>query len=363
MFFSHVNWKSYFFYFVLLLPASLFACSSFGIYKDSQITVGKNLDWVCSDAWLVVNKRHVTKKAFQLLPRKSKLSWTSKYGSVTFVANSVGISAGGMNEAGLVIEESWLMDTQYPEPDHRPAINEIQWIQYQLDNCSTVEEVINTDDKLRIKSYAGPSHYFVYDSRGKAAAIEFTNGKMTAHVLDSNDVQVLTNDTYSSSKKYLENHNGFGGDQSIADCATGSLERFACAAKKIKDYSHNDSNDIVSYSFDILKSISQEFTAWSVVYDIPNRAIHYKTAENTNIRSVYLRKFDFSCQTPVMVIDVHTKKTGDISTYFELYTRDKHEKLVNKVIQNWRAINFAMHITDADVVRMIDYPETMLCAE
>ena len=210
--------------FVILFPTSLFACTSFGICKDNHIVVGKNLDWFCKDAWLAVNKRNVTKKAFLLLPFTSQLTWTSKYGSITFISNSLGIPSGGMNEAGLVIEESWLNSTQYPEPNSRPLITEIQWIQYQLDNCSTIEEVIKTDETLCIKSYTGLSHYFVYDRTGKAAVIEFISGKMVAHVLDRNDVQVITNNTYTSSENYLKNCNCFSDEQNIANSATGSLE-------------------------------------------------------------------------------------------------------------------------------------------
>jgi penicillin V acylase-like amidase (Ntn superfamily) len=148
------------------------ACSAFGICKGSQIIVGKNLDWICNFGFLVVNKRNVTKKTF-LSSNSSALEWTSKYGSITFTQNGVGFTSGGMNEAGLVLEESWLGQTKYPAPDERPVIDEIQWIQYQLDNCATVEEVIKTNPKLRIQKYFGESHYFVYDKSGNAAAIKY----------------------------------------------------------------------------------------------------------------------------------------------------------------------------------------------
>ena len=72
----------------------------------------------------------------------------------------------------------------------------------------------------------GLSHYFVYDRTGKAAVIEFISGKMVAHVLDRNDVQVMTNNTYASSENYLKNCIGFGGEQNIANSAAGSLESY-----------------------------------------------------------------------------------------------------------------------------------------
>lgn len=39
---------------------------------------------------------------------------------------------GGMNEAGLVIELMWLDGSRYPVPDARPAVDNLQWIQYNL---------------------------------------------------------------------------------------------------------------------------------------------------------------------------------------------------------------------------------------
>jgi len=53
---------------------------------------------------------------------------------------------------GLVVENMWLDETEYAEPDSRPAVNLLQWIQYQLDNCKTVAEVISNDTKIRIES-------------------------------------------------------------------------------------------------------------------------------------------------------------------------------------------------------------------
>ena len=63
-----------------------------------------------------------------------------------------------MNEAGLVIDE-------------------MQWIQHQMDNAATVDEVLRTDSKIRIVSHFGQSHYFVCDKTGKVATIEWIGGQ------------------------------------------------------------------------------------------------------------------------------------------------------------------------------------------
>ena len=52
-----------------------------------------------------------------------------------------------MNEKGLVVELMWLDGTTYPQPDERPSVGVLQWIQYQLDNYSTIEKGAQCDDE------------------------------------------------------------------------------------------------------------------------------------------------------------------------------------------------------------------------
>src|SRR4029078_10550574 len=98
--------------------------------------------------------------------------WRSRYGSITFNQYGKEFPTGGMNEKGLVVELMWLDETKYPSADKRPAIGVLQWIQYQLDNSTTIDEVIATDKKLRISATGTtPLHYLVADAYGKVATI------------------------------------------------------------------------------------------------------------------------------------------------------------------------------------------------
>ena len=133
------------FLFVCLIPHVSQSCTTFCLDKGDQLVLGKNQDWTSNYGLVIVNKRNVSKTAMPLEAEDGEpASWTSKYGSVTF---NVGreMPQGGMNEAGLVVEMAGLEETEYPTPDTRPYINLGQWIQYQLDNYSTVEEVIASD--------------------------------------------------------------------------------------------------------------------------------------------------------------------------------------------------------------------------
>ena len=122
----------------------LSACTTFCLKGNHQVVLCKNLDWDFGFGMIEVNKKGLFKKAF-VRGNETPIEWTSKYGSITF--NQVGneFPFGGMNEAGLVIEEASYFWTKYPAPDNRPTLNELQWIQYQLDNFSTIQEVIKSD--------------------------------------------------------------------------------------------------------------------------------------------------------------------------------------------------------------------------
>lgn len=344
-----------------LLTSPAWACSTFALAKGRQLVVGNNDDWFCNVAYLVVNKRGVTKQAF--LPSAGKrLEWTSKYGSLTVNFEGVGIPAGGMNEAGLVIDESWPGPNRYPAPDDRAPIDEMQWIQYQLDNSASVDDVLQTNSRVRIVSHFGQSHYFVCDKTGKVATVEWIDGKMAAYVLTQDDVQVLSNDRYDRSMAELKKHAGFGGQEPIGD-SPSSLDRFFRAARMVKQFAANHSSTALDYGFEILASVSQKDTSFSWIYDVANRTIHYKSAVSPQMKTVPLDRFDFNCKGPMLMMDALTPQAGDLSGSFKPYSLEQNRAFVTPVINTWRANRFNLHITDAEMEKMIQYPETMKCTK
>ena len=333
-------------------------CSTFALIKDNSILVCNNDDWFCNVAYFTANPRGVTKQTF--LPSADKrLEWTSKYGSVTINFNFVGSPSGGMNEKGLVIDESWPGPCIYPRPDDRPALDEIQWLQYQFDNCATVDEVIQTDSKLRIVGFFGRSHYFVCDKSGKAATIEWIDGEMVVHILNDGNIPVLTNHNYDWSVSNIKNCVGFGGTNPVGDTPS-SFDRFCRAAEKVKQYEENNDNiDAYKYGFDVLDNISQQSTMFNWIYDISNLTIYYRTAWSREIKKIPLDKFDFN-EDKILMADVLTSDSGDITKNFTPYTLERNRDFVTRVIKNWRENNFATHLTEDDIRKMIHYPETMI---
>ena len=133
--------------FILSQVSITHACTTFQMSSFEKKIMGKSYDWHLTHGMVIVNKRNIAKTALTFNPLETPASWVSKYGTVTFNQYGREFPLGGINEKGLAVEIMWLDETQYPEKDSRKSLNELQWIQYQLDNYSKVIEVVKDAEK------------------------------------------------------------------------------------------------------------------------------------------------------------------------------------------------------------------------
>jgi penicillin V acylase-like amidase (Ntn superfamily) len=178
------------------------ACSSFCLDNGDHCVFGANQDNRIDIGLLFINKRNVLKTAWDPGTTGKYARWISRYGSVTVVHAGYQMAWAGLNEAGLMISTMALGETQNPPPDERPPLVSSFWAQYQLDNHSTIEEVIASDSLVRINDTV--DHYLVCDGTGDCATIEFLEGKMVSHSVESLPVKALTNSTYQEALSYWE---------------------------------------------------------------------------------------------------------------------------------------------------------------
>lgn len=326
------------------------ACTTFFIHHNGKMVFGRNYDWMADAGMVCTNQRGLAKTSVKNNDGKT-VNWTSQYGSISFNQYGKEFPTGGMNEKGLVVELMWLDGTQYPKPDDRPAIGVLQWIQYQLDNCASIEEVIATDKKIRIISNGTPLHYLVADARGYAATIEFLEGEMVVHKGADLVLPVLTNDTYDRSVK---------SNQRGVTKGNNSLERFSAACKMIREYKTSaGQKNLVDQSFDILSKVSQgDYTKWSIVYDITGKKVYFKTAEFRQLRSVDFSSFDFSCNTVSKIIDMNRSEKGDIGSFFIDYSEKINQSIFERSLEQ-SSPQIAL-TTDQKKLTM-SYPGTIHC--
>lgn len=303
-----------------------FGCTTFSLKKENRVVFGRNFDFMIGYGHIIVNKRNVTKSTLVESSEK-QFNWTSKFGSITF--NQVGreFPYGGMNESGLVIEQLWLNSTTYPLPDHRFEISVLQWIQYQIDTAESIDDIISSDAKLRITNDSGAAlHFFVTDKNGDAACIDFINGKMTVARNHNLKVKAVTNNSYAESIASLTSTKKEEVRQNIF--TNNSLDRFKKTAQMLKEFTPVATPMLVDYSFEILEAVKQEdYTQWSIVYDITNSSIHFKTKRNRDIQIIKLEDFDFSSATDCMVSDMQ-------QVNFRSFSTSNNLKLINKVFDS-----------------------------
>jgi choloylglycine hydrolase len=342
------------------------ACTTFQLNHNGRIFVGTNYDWGVPDGLIIINQRDLSKTAMPSYRDDSEVGipavWTSKYGSVTFNQYGREMPFGGMNEVGLTIGTMGLFEkNRFPAPDSRPSIYMQQWLQYQLDNHASVNEVIKSESNLRIRPKEGVHiHFLVSDKDGNCGVIEFVDGKPVIHVNETMPHKVLTNSTYDDSLSFL-------GKNEIPDPDRfKSIERFVQAAKILGDYQPEVSKSPLEYSFDLLKSVSWTFkrdmwtsrTQWSIVYDVHNLQIYYRTFINQKIRSINLKAIDFSCSTQAKVLDVNANLSGDITDRFIDYTqrlnRDLTANAFNKTV-------YLPKLPDKVFDAIAQYPDTFVC--
>jgi choloylglycine hydrolase len=309
-----------------LFAAQSLACTTFCLKRNGEVLFGKNYDWMIGDGLIFVNRRGVAKTA---MSGANSARWNSRYGSVTFNQYGRENPSGGMNEAGLVVELMWLDDTTYPAADARPTVDTLEWIQYQLDNFGSVDEVIKANENVRISSPV-KLHYLVNDRNGNSASIEFLNGKLVAHTGDKMPVSALANDTYDKSWAYAKSIEAFGGAQKTPQSAS-SLDRFARAALKVKEFEKEAAKNPVEYAFAVLDNVAQKgFTQWSIVYDQKAAKIYFRTLASREIKSIDTKAFDYSCGSTVKILDINTNKTGDVTGSFADYTPKANRDLIER---------------------------------
>ena len=335
------------------------ACTAFVMKNGGVVLLAKNLDRPVGEGYVFVNKRHVIKEAFGGAASPA-LRWISKYGSVTFNQFGREFPLGGINEQGLVIEEL-NGPAGYPSSDERPGLNELQWIQYQLDNHSTVRDVLKSDARLRISKLLLDLHFLIADRSGKTAVVEFAGGRMVSYTGNDLPVRVLSNDSYAESVRYLKMHRGFGGERKVSN-GPESTERFVRAATILEDFDWPMQGVLSDHAFTVLRSLEQADTQWSIVYNIQRRLVFFKTRAHRRLKIISLDALDFSCASPVLMLPVDTEAGWVLTGNFEPYDPQKNRLLLESVLRKLENIGETPKITVVDIVRrMSEYPGTCRC--
>ncbi|MDA3943648.1 MAG: linear amide C-N hydrolase [Bacteroidetes bacterium] len=343
---------------LLLLPfLAVFPCTTF-VYStaEGQLFFGRNFDFPAGMGHIEINKANTIKSS--MAPEgEAVFSWVSRFGSISF--NQIGreFPYGGMNEAGLIIEQMWHQEAKYPEKDSRAALSELQWIQYQLDMAESVEDIIDSDRLVRIADASiATLHFLVADASGTVATIEFFEGEMVVHKGENLPYKVLANCSYEVSvdfvgKKQEDNNAAF------SPWVENSSGRFATAASLLDKMPAEES--AVDGSFNVLQAVAQKGqTQWSIVYDQANRCIFFRTMANDKLREIKLDDFDFRCESPDYFLDIDANP--QLKENIKVFNESDNFELINGVCN---AVEFLSRIPVEYRKATAIYPHSMSCAD
>jgi choloylglycine hydrolase len=298
----------------------------------------------------------MTKTAF-LMPPEQPAVWVAAYGSVTVSQIGKEFPNGGMNEAGLVVEQTTLWQSEYPPADHRPAVSELQWIQYMLDTCATVDDVIDKAQTIRIAHDAQSKlHYLIGDKDGRLAVIEFLLGKLHVHQYDTLPVPVMANSPYQHAVRCrLDGESSW---EKADDYERNSMKRFMVVADALEQVPFRQT-DVIAAAFDVLKAARREDTVFSIVYDPHDMVIHFTTNREVKRKTVKLSDMDFHPDQPAYALNLHLSDSNQLLERFEVYGYELNRKVVEAFFRDPTLTEvFQWNITDEMIHYFAAYPDS-----
>ena len=332
------------------------ACTSFVQETPQGTVLGATLDLqVPAEGAVVVNRRGIAKENFRKSTEGKTMKWVSRYGSISFNVAGRGFPFGGMNEAGLVISSMQDMQSEYPEPDGRFPFDAGSFIQYLLDTCGSVNDVIRANERIRPEADNGrPNHYLVADESGNVAALEYVDGELMVYQNEKLPVAAMSNMPYSRAVYAYQND----GPRWWWSNPGRSAERVAIAAKRIASYDPKRDPNPMKYAFHTLSLVANPDTQWQVGYNIQKRKIWFRTNRSRTGKYFSFSDFDFSCDAPSLLLDVHTAAAGHVAGAFSPYNHQRNLWMFETM-----CARLDIHVPHQDAVNLMRAVEQFSCAQ
>lgn len=306
--------------------------------EGQPVLVGRNMDWT---AWMGTTL-WVMPKGIQRsgLTEENPLTWASKYGSVGAVIWDCS-SSDGLNEAGLMANALYLAEATFGDRDTSvPGLSIALWVQYFLDTCATVAEVVEASKELQVRAVKlvhkgiqvdAPVHLSVSDTSGDSAIIEILDG--VPRIYHGREYTTMTNSPPMEEQLILlKQYEGLGGRLPIP----GTMEaedRFARAAYYLTKIPNPPATyqEAVGNVLSVIRNAATPFgandperpnvsaTIWRTIGDCTNKRYYFEFTNMPNVVWIDLDNFDLSEGAPVMSFDLagDFEASGEISGRFQ----------------------------------------------
>lgn len=303
-----------------------------------RVLTGRTMDWnsdTATNLWVFPRGIERDGAAGDL-----SLHWTSRYGSI--IASAFEISTtDGLNEAGLVANVLWLVESDYPSvAEGRPVMSLSIWAQYVLDQFATVADAVEelARERFVVVTAAVPGedrqatvHLSLSDASGDSAILEYIDGKLVIH--HDRKYQVMTNsptfDQQLAIAKYWED---IGGTVMLPG-TNRAADRFARARFYINAIPQvEDRRQSLASVFSVVRNVSVPIgistpdqpnissTIWRTVSDHKDLVYYYESTLSPGVFWAHLSNFDLDEGAPILRLDVAEQqkkgRSGEASADF-----------------------------------------------
>ena len=324
---------------VLAMVPSTDACTRLVYHgEDGRVITARSMDWkedMLSNLWILPRGIERNGQAGE-----NSIEWTAEFGSVIATAYDIA-TVDGLNEAGLMANLLWLVESEYPEPDgSRPGLASSLWAQYMLDQFATVEDAVAhlreepfilATERLPGTERMATVHLSLSDKTGDSAIIEYIDGKQVIH--HSRDYQVMTNSpTFEQQLALYEYWKDIGGTVMLPG-TNRAADRFTRAMFYVNAIPQvEDRREATAGVISVIRNCSVPFgintehepnissTRWRVVADHKDMLYYFESAVSPNIFWVDLVHIDFETRTAVRKLDLGADSgriiAGEVSALF-----------------------------------------------
>lgn len=306
--------------------------------NDIAVLSGRSMDWPESTEPLIVAfPRGRERNGIDppgLITDPNPLAWTSRYGSLVTTVYGIG-TVDGLNEAGLTVHGLYLKAADFgPRDLAKPAVSATLWLQYLLDQASTVTEalaLLEGVDILMVSAHGHDAtlHLAMEDADGDSAIVEYVGGKRVVH--HGRQYAVMTNDpTYDEQLALLAKQDFSHPSRDMPlPGNVNAVDRFQRAAYYAALLpTPTSERQAVAAVLAIMRNVSVPFgapygefgvydTEYRTVTDLTNRRYFFELSTSPNVIWVDLNRLNLAEGAPTVAIDPYDYTlVGDVTDRF-----------------------------------------------
>lgn len=331
------------------------ACTSFSMDTPEGPIYGTNCDlFIPGDGLVLVNRRDIAKEGYGVNIHGDSAKWVARYGSLTFNLAGRELAWGGINEAGLVMSSMQLTASKCPRPDSRYPLGAGLLVQYILDTCETIPDVLDALKPIRPFESECDNHFLVMDAQGNTLAIEYLDRKLVTHSGADLPVRAMANMRYERAAAAYER----GGPRWWWSNPGASAQRVAGAEDRNRNFDAERDTCALTYAFETLtRVVAAPHTKWNIVIDPTLKKVWFRSARSPTVKYFSLEAFDFACDAPVMMLDLNGNLEGDVGDSFISFDHEVNKELFQVFCARW-----GIEVSEEGAVNLMELFESFECA-